>query len=398
MTFGKVAAAFALIKGLEMGAMLITPTYFDVSSATLIEKYSEQPALIPHPGFLEPLLDKFVAWDSVYLTKLSMEGIAFEHEWVFGPLFWRFFYYLMSTKNIYDIVIMSLLLNAICHWASCIVLYYLTLATFKAHMVSKERAHHWAQTCAFLCCIQPSGIFSTAPYTESITQLICYSGVLLRSLGRSRNSTPMYITSGILFSVAFGFRSNCLLYGILYLYDLYHYYPTRRAAMSIIAGSFLGMALIIWTYLPWRAYCPVRGAWCNTGSRSLVGYAQSHYWNVGFMRYFTLKNLPLLIIALPQLAIMALSLVYFRPYLDIRAEWIVTAVYLCVQLTVMHVQIVNRVSTFVPLHLWYIGAILNQSTSQSYVYSQRLGKLVVKWWIVWITIQTCLYASFLPPA
>ncbi|KAG7808679.1 hypothetical protein KL921_003761 [Ogataea angusta] len=200
--------SFVLLKLAQLLIVYFAPSPFDTSTGIFLADYSADYAELPQnlQWFVSNVASKLVAWDAIYFLKLATEGPTFEHEYVFGPLWWRLLALVPST-NVYYKLLGGLLISNISHYLSCVVLYKLTRRYFD------ERT---ARNSAYLAVIQPSGIFSTTIYAESTAQLLCYTALLLRSYGRT---SPKYFLSGILIAIAFGFRSNCLLYGILYLYD-----------------------------------------------------------------------------------------------------------------------------------------------------------------------------------
>lgn len=403
--FTQVFLFLILIRAVQFLVVYFTPFQFDTSSSILIDKYkSIEPR---YPQFIITILNNLVSWDSVYILKLSIEEIAFEHEWVFGPLWWR----LMSTflklpllkhikLDIYDILIIFIVINNLLLLATSKIIYKLTYTVCNRNLKHLPKGFN-ISVCAFyssfVLIIQPSGIFSTVAYTETPVQFLCFLALYFFSISKSRvniRNKLFYFLSGSLFSIAFGIRSNSLLYGILYLYDITVYYKYPLDIIVILTtGSQLFFALIYFNYVSYKTYCPERGEWCNSFTRSLVTYAQSHYWNNGFLNYFTLGNLPLFIIALPQLYIIFISIWNLRKWDSIKSILLVSTIYLFLQFTSMHVQIVNRVSTFIPIHLIYVSYLLSIPGENS-----KSGKKIIRWWVVWILVQTALFSAFLPPA
>ncbi|ODV83950.1 glycosyltransferase family 76 protein [[Candida] arabinofermentans NRRL YB-2248] len=394
-TLLRLSGTFLSIKLLQLAIIYFSPLQFDTSSRILLDRYLSHKTIFNETTqyLLDTVLSKFVVWDSVYFMKLSTEGISFEHEWVFGPMWWRLIRS-FRLENFYLNLIVSLAISNLCHFLSCILIYYMTLEAFKKDKTVK--LNRLAYVCSVLVVLQPSGIFSTANYSESITQLTCYMGIYLRQLSMDyefsavKITNPvLYVLSGSLFSIAFGFRSNALLYGILYLDDLweFNFKQVEQSLLSIVAGLQLFLASIYSIYIPYKEFCPQRGEWCFSYTKSIVSYCQSYYWNNGFLRYFTVGNIPLFLLAAPSLAILLCSVIQFRSHSQISGIAKVTVVYLFVQFTMMHVQIVNRVMTFLPIHIWFVGYL-----------ESKHSEAIIKWWFVWIMLQTGLYACYLPPA
>lgn len=365
---------------------------FDVSNDILIEVYSRSQSR--YPIYIQEFLKKTMSWDCVYFLKLALVGIDYEHEWVFSPLWWRLLslFKVFGHLDIFDMALIAIVINNLVLIGTSIVLYKLALVVGQNEFFVKD-PKKFAFTSALILTFQPSGIFSLVPYAETISQFLCYLALYWRqiSLGRYRiKNKRLYEFSGMAFALAYGFRSNCLLYGILYIYDVIKYPYWRSKLTSLLTGNVMLMSLLYSIWVPYNYYCPKRGEWCESFSKSLVSYAQSYYWGNGFLNYYTPNNIPNFLFALPQIIILGFSLIVFSNWESLRAEVIVTGVYLFLQVTCMHVQIINRVSTFVPLHLFYVAHLLNRG--------KTLGKIILCWWCVWVLVQAGLFAAFLPPA
>ncbi|KAH3663723.1 hypothetical protein OGAPHI_005124 [Ogataea philodendri] len=360
---------FLLFKLLQLVIVYFAPAPFDTSSLIFFESHQQELAQLPAAlqWLVTNVFQKLVVWDAIYFLKLADEGPTFEHEYVFGPLWWRLLAQI-PLDNIYYKLIGGLFISNVSHYLSCLVLHKLTKRYF---------GYKVAVNSALLTIIQPSGIFSTSIYSEPITQLICYTALLLRSYGRR---SIRYLLSGVFIAIAFGFRSNCLLYGLVFLYDL----VSDVSIYPLLAGLPLFGSLCLSIYIPYQAFCPERGEWCFSTTKSLVSYAQSHYWVNGFLAYFTVGNIPLFIIAAPNLLILATSIYNLRSVKTIRPILLTSLVYLIVQFFFMNVQIINRVITFLPTHIWYVALTENRK--------------IASFWIFWTILQTALFATFLPPA
>lgn len=390
-----------VIRFIQLVIVYFTPFQFDTSTSILIERYASTRNIVTYPTFVLRIFNKLMSWDSVYFLKLAMEGTTFEHEWVFGPLWWRLMYYPKKyfgfSLGLYDALALFITLNTILTVITSKILYKLTMEVFQKNEKQLPRSFNitkCAYYSSFLLIIQPSGIFSVVAYAETSVQFLCYAALYCYFVSRSRvaiQNKALYFLSGSLFSIAFGFRSNCLLYGAMYLFDLKQFNGWVDLFWVLFTGMQLFWALLYSTYVPFQFYCPDRGGWCNSYTKSLVSYAQAHYWKNGLFMYFTAGNIPLFMIAGPQLGIILFSTLNFRKWKGVAPVLIVSVIYLTVQFFIMHVQIVNRVSTFIPIHLWYVSYLLT-------LQNNRLGKNITRWWIVWVFVQTALYSAFLPPA
>lgn len=160
--------------------------------------------------------------------------------------------------------------------------------------------------------------------------------------------------------------------------------------------------------------------WCTTFPPSIYTYVQNRYWNVGFLRYWTLSQLPNILMAVPPL----LSIVSFS-VLNIRLQLLprlfallrlqtlarstappktengftnlsltphaVHALALSLVLLVAaHTQIALRLVASLPFTYWAAAYLLIQHP--------RAGKWWVGWSVVWGAISIVLWAVFLPPA
>jgi GPI mannosyltransferase 2 len=400
-----IITSLFLLRAVQYLILYITPAQFDTSTTILINEYITPESRIIYPTWMQKVLQGCMSWDAVYILKLSMSGILFEHEWVFAPLWWRFMQrcrtfvemYTGYEMNLYDVTLTFVLLNNLITVAIAVTLYKICIIVAEKDfkMMSGVNPSKFAYYASILVITQPSGIFSATVYSEPPSQLLCYLGILIYLRARSTTqiiSWSGYLASGVLFAIAFGIRSNCIFYGLLYIYDIIAVLrkPTDLLC-ALMTGGILFAALVTATYAAWVEYCPQRGEWCLHGTRSLVSYAQSHYWNVGLFKYFTMGNVPLFIMGAPQFVILIMALERFRTWKSLRGVWIVTFVYIVVQFSVMHVQIINRVCTFVPFHLMYVAWGLCRDTV-------GMETWIVRYWIFWIILQTALFSTFLPPA
>lgn len=190
----KLTGLFILIKTLQLVLVYITPRQFDLSSIQI--------KLISNK-ILDKIFNRFIHWDNVYFNKLFNIGPTFEHEWVFGPLWWRLINYApIKNKFIFAIIIVQIL-----NYLSMIIIYELTFLKFKNYRKS-------LLTCIFFI-YSPMGLFSIIPYSENLSNFLIIFGLYLYNL----NSNLSYLLSSFIFSLSIMTRSNTIIIGFLFFYD-----------------------------------------------------------------------------------------------------------------------------------------------------------------------------------
>lgn len=140
--------------------------------------------------------------------------------------------------------------------------------------------------------------------------------------------------------------------------------------------------------------------------------------NVGFLRYWTLSNLPLFALAVPMLALIFVSASWglrasksqlhpLEPYkrmasasnnATIRTLAFPQLVLAVLALTNFHVQIITRISSAYPvLYIWLASRIIGREPFPP-VWLPIKPQLMVYWMVVYALVQASLFAGFLPPA
>lgn len=147
--------------------------------------------------------------------------------------------------------------------------------------------------------------------------------------------------------------------------------------------------------------------------------------DVGFLKYWTLSNLPLFLLALPLLIILGRSSLWALrlPFIEHQQGKSASAVdspaaSLLTQLgvaqgllavmafTSYHVQIINRISSGYPVWYWYLASQLldhfgktkPHKSSKTPLQDGRISSIIVQSMIIYGLIQAVLFGSFLPPA
>lgn len=393
-------------------ALIMLPK-FDVSTELFITRIQSSKESIYHP-FIKSILEGMMSWDSVYILKLSMEGITYEHEWVFAPLLWRFMYklrVLINTifqyeMNVYDITLCYFIINCVLLYQICQISKKIVELIIRNDYLKDVSID--SNTINLFTYLRPIGVISLICYSETPAQFFTFYGVYLylSSFTKSKtfiNSKVKYLLSGVMFSVAFGIRSNCLLMGILYLNDLFTLSRKRDKLLSLFTGGILFISFIYLTYLPYFLYCPERGEWCNSTTKSLVSYLQVTRWNNGFLNYFTLNNIPNFIISLPTVLFIALMNVTLWNIKSVRGLVYISWVYLFTQVFFMNIQIITRVSSFLPitiiaLSLGVYECEMKENKLVRVLNDSKFISIYLFGTFIWNFIQPMLFGAFLPPA
>lgn len=311
-----------------------------------------------------------------------------------------------------------------------------------------KRKHELAFITACLHTVSPAGLFLSAPYGESTFAFTTFLGVLFYVLAHDSKqptqqsalaTTTWTVLSGFCFALSTLFRSNGLLNGTIFLFDAIASLRTCFTAPSasnithllstIIAGSLIAVGFTLPQAVAYLEYCtpePTR-PWCSYTIPSIYSWVQKHYWNVGFLAYWTPNNIPLFLLAAPVLAVLLITAlavllepkallarihisaesstdrerkIFTRIIRQLAVPQIILAF---MAVTSFHVQIINRISS--GCALWYVVlAILmydQSQTSRSGLLGVLEGKrteLVVKVMVAYAIVQGGLYAAFLPPA
>lgn len=192
---------------------------------------------------------------------------------------------------------------------------------------------------AALFCINPASVFMTAVYTECLFAMFTFLGLLLLEKGYDW-------PAALSFALAAATRSNgILLCGflafkwLLCIHDahLKHYgfsqlllYAVQRVFITALQCTITLLPFAAFEYYAYTLYCskPTNSvdthsinsspSWCQ--SESILpplhySHVQSHYWNVGFLRYFQFKQIPNFILASPMILLSLFCLAKFSSVL-----------------------------------------------------------------------------------
>ncbi|XP_060703517.1 palmitoyltransferase ZDHHC18-A isoform X1 [Hemiscyllium ocellatum] len=297
---------------------------------------------------LEILLSGFSCWDAQHFLFIAEFGYVYEHNFAFLPLFPVSLRVVAETVlsplrcflNLHSRLLLSaVLLNAVIFILSAVVLYHL------GGVVLRDR--RLAFLSSLLFCLTPANVFMSAAYSESMFMLLTFGGMLNLEKG-------WLVTSCFLFSLSAAVRSNgivnagFLLYSQLKLCSLYVRHKSTvmekdlykswlnlilRSVLLVAAGTMMiVLPFVLFQYYGYRTFCkptmnpavdipqpllqlarnkgyhvPDKESdppiWCHHQYPSIYSYIQDAYWNVGFLRYYQLRQLPNFLLAFPVMAL-----------------------------------------------------------------------------------------------
>ncbi|XP_063091895.1 GPI mannosyltransferase 2 isoform X1 [Cavia porcellus] len=278
---------------------------------------------------VEGLLGGLSRWDAEHFLFIAEHGYLYEHNFAFFPGFplalligtelLRPFRGLLSQRSCLLISVASLnslfsVLAAVAlHDLSCLVLHCPRQAFYAA----------------LLFCLSPANVFLTAGYSEALFTFLTFSAMGQLERGRGW-------TSGFLFALATGVRSNGLVCVGFLLHSQCQGFFTSLVVLNPLKQFFklvasvclsvltLSIPFALFQYYAYTQFClpgPARSIpeplvqlavdrgyrivgenkppWCSWDLPLIYSYIQDVYWNVGFLRYYELKQVPNFLLAAP---------------------------------------------------------------------------------------------------
>lgn len=425
---------------------------YDTSALILLNSSTNRHAELQSPSLVDRITLNTFRWDAFYFVKSAQRGHVYEQEWAFS---WAYSYVLNTAAqylsgdpepSLRHHIWAGIVISNVCHLISVLVLFRLLNVA-----LGRNQNGRIPFIASLLHVMSPAGLFLCSPYTEALFSAFNFTGMLHYALARTTATSnrtwtiqqdAYMLSSGVLFASATLVRGNGLLSGLIYLCDVASFLPrimtmqlsgheVRRLVVTCVAGIFVAIGFISPQFLAYKEYCVTDSSsatarpWCDRNIPSIYTWVQSTYWNVGFLRYWTLPNLPLFLIAAPMLWLLFKSSVtvlrnHSQPSLELHVPQTARPAYLtatdsgsCVlpQLAVpqfvlaigattsFHVQIINRLSSGYPI--WYLvvaGWIAVERKAGNRGKNEMLSQWVVRTMIMYSIIQGVLFASFLPPA
>lgn len=406
-------------------------------------------SLITCHAIIDTIFGGFRRWDAEYFLHIAEHGYTFENTLVFYPLFPFCVRYITNfAQTVLGIecgfgdlsLLVAISLNMIFFVKAALVLHQLTIETFNSYRL--------ARIAATLFCINPASIFFSAPYTESLFCWLSFS-IMLHC---SRNQ----IRAAIL-PLALGLwcRSNGLLnFGFVLYYvtrDIWSKSSTNwlhfiKGFLKVLSCAIItGVVFAIVQAYYYSLYCEgkpfemneailnygiknnfimaghQKPQWCSFSVPYSYSYIQSHYWNVGFLNYYELKQIPNFLLASPILVMIIWHAVQFfianpkiSMYLGLiplkgNLEQSNQFVYVIHALTLsifcllfVHIQVSTRMlASSSPYIYWicaqYFQKEYHQNSFKAFLQPKSHStKFIKAWFLGYFVIGTVLFSNFLP--
>ncbi|KAJ0771617.1 putative GPI mannosyltransferase 2 [Helianthus annuus] len=263
-----------------------------------------------------------VVWDSVYFVRIAQCGYEYEQTYAFLPLFPAFILILSRTvfqpliPLIGDRAVLALsgyFVSNVAFVFAALFLYRLSVIVLKDPEASLRAS--------ILFCFNPASIFYSSIYSESLYALLSIGGLYFLLSGSNNLASLWFALSGcarsngVLNAGYIGFQTMHRTYDALFLQkDLI-------LAFRVLITGFLRCVFIFIPFVAFQAYgyynlCAGRDPettrpWCKAKIPLLYNFIQSHYWGVGFLRYFQFKQLPNFLLASPILSMAVCSIIYY---------------------------------------------------------------------------------------
>ncbi|KAL8457586.1 hypothetical protein ACS0TY_035450 [Phlomoides rotata] len=280
---------------------------------------SPPPVILPRVG---SAIESSIVWDGVYFIRIAECGYEYEQTYAFLPLLplcvsllsKTVFAPLVHVIGYRAVLALSgYVLNNIVFIIASLYLYWISVIVLKDKEV--------ALRASTLFCLNPASIFYSSIYSESLYAVLSFGGLYHYLKGTYNYATLWFALSGCA-------RSNGVLNAGYICFRVMQQvnaaFSSRNHSylltMKILLAGALRSLCIFAPFISFQAYgyiniCMGRPLaemrpWCKARLPLLYNYIQSHYWGVGFLRYFQVKQLPNFLLASPILSLALCSIVY----------------------------------------------------------------------------------------
>ncbi|XP_059628805.1 uncharacterized protein LOC132271444 isoform X1 [Cornus florida] len=280
---------------------------------------TNHPIRFPH---IASSIEDGIVWDSVYFVRIAQCGYEYERSYAFLPLLPICISLLSRTvfEPLIPLIghravlgLSGYVLNNTAFVFAALCLYRLSLIILK-DPDSALRA-------SILFCFNPASTFYSSIYSESLYSLLSIGGLYYLMSGKINFATLCLALSG-------SARSNGVLNAgyicfqtMHQAYDAIFLQKHAFLAVKVLTAGALRCLCIFVPFIAFQAYGYYNmclghfpdelRAWCKARLPLLYNYIQSHYWGMGLLRYFQLKQLPNFLLASPILSLVLCSIIHY---------------------------------------------------------------------------------------
>ncbi|CAN8312026.1 unnamed protein product [Cochlearia groenlandica] len=288
----------------------------------------DSPPLYISDNAVSKTLENGIVWDSVYFIRIAECGYEYEQAYAFLPLL-PFFISLLS-RTFFAPLVPLIGLRAVMvfpgYFVSNLAFVFAAIYLFRVSVIIlKDNEASFRASIVF--CFNPASIFYSSIYSESLYALFSIGGLYHLLSGTSNVAVLWFALSGCA-------RSNGLLNAGYICFQTMHrayraLYQRKRVslALQVLVTGFLRCVCICLPFVTFQAYgyynichghkLDELRPWCKARVPLLYNFIQSHYWGVGFLRYFQFKQLPNFLLASP---ILSLAVCGIMSYMMSRPE------------------------------------------------------------------------------
>ncbi|XP_068622486.1 GPI mannosyltransferase 2 [Battus philenor] len=308
---------------------------------------------------IDKVLGGMKRWDSQYYIHIAQYGYTYENCLAFFPLYSliiRYLAYMFSSilgslLNFHSLLLLSAtIINILFFIKSADVLYSLSLRVL--------RNECYAYKSTILYCVNPASIFFTAPYSETLFAFMSFYTMFKCTESESLRFANIDITAAFPAGLSMITRSNgatnlgFILYTsfknllektlpeIVYKYKTLKYkvmlpllfLPLLTCSvalfLTVVVALIPFMLVQLYNYFKFCTYNDhnlpeflsnteyilpgsAESPWCNYSIPLSYSYIQSHYWDVGFFKYYKMKQVPNFLLASPILVLILFHTISF---------------------------------------------------------------------------------------
>jgi GPI mannosyltransferase 2 len=401
-------------------------------------------------SWFDTSIDKFFSglrrWDAIYFLHIARFGYTYENSLAFfpgypllcvRPLTYLFRLFLIES-NAY--LLSSIVINFI---VGSINVYLMFKLALKYRLTSSHA--YWS---AIIYMINPASVFFLAPYSETLFLFSQLCGHVFLQSDRLFFST---------LSFAFGssIRSNGIVsLGFIVYRCLQRIYRTRTFAIPVHYFLLCLLPFVLTQFYQYNAFCfeksidqhlrdygrnhnlkmPLSNfssTWCKQRLPLSYQYVQHVYWNIGMFSYWTWKQLPNFLLAMPVFILVSYCIYQWYRRVEVelwkekfhflfnenhrnndKSHWLTRKVFLphvvytaflsLFALIFMHIQVATRFlfSSGPFLYLICADRVQHYSVSKRSLIEMlsllRNDRYLFYYCFIYILVGICLFSNFLP--